>query len=126
MKTVDATAARVSLLQPAPGRGDFVARLQSTPLPVLERQLQTLTPQERVVLDLIVKGDCNKEICRVLGIEITTAKAHTSRIFKKLAVKNRVQAAVFGLWARLLLAAGERADVQPSSAMHDQQPQLAQ
>ncbi len=108
MKTVDAPAVRVSLPQASSARGDFVARLQSTPLPVLEKALLTLTPQERVVLDLIVRGDCNKEICRLLDIEITTAKAHTSRIFKKLAVKNRVQAAVFGLWARLLLAASER------------------
>jgi len=80
---------------------DFVERLRRLPLSELEARLLSLTPQEQVILDFIVGGHCNKEICKALGIEVTTAKAHTSRIFRKLNVKNRVQAAVFRLWSLL-------------------------
>lgn len=83
-------------------RDDFLDVLRAMPLDELTRALNSLTHQERTVLDFLVRGECNKDICRQLDIEITTAKAHTSRIFKKLGVKNRVQAAVFGLWASLL------------------------
>lgn len=81
---------------------DFLAGLKAKPLIELNAALTALTEQERIVLELIVRGHCNKEICNTLDIEITTAKAHTSRIFKKLGVKNRVQAAVFGFWTSLV------------------------
>ncbi len=87
------------------GKDDFLEQLQSKPLQQLEASIASLTHQERVVLEFIVRGACNKDICNTLNIEITTAKAHTSRIFKKLGVKNRVQAAVFGLWTTLLARA---------------------
>jgi len=89
----------------AKGKDDFLEQLQSKPLDVLQAAVSTLTHQEQVVLEFIVRGACNKDICNTLGIEITTAKAHTSRIFRKLGVKNRVQAAVFGLWTSLLARA---------------------
>lgn len=82
--------------------GDFLDQLRREPVADLNARIATLTAQERVILDFIVRGFCNKDICKALAIEITTAKAHTSRIFKKLGVKNRVQAAVLRLWAILL------------------------
>jgi|CXWK01.1.fsa_nt_gi DNA-binding CsgD family transcriptional regulator len=100
-------------------KDDFLEQLQQKPLNVLEAALASLTHQERVVLDFIVRGACNKDICNSLNIEITTAKAHTSRIFKKLGVKNRVQAAVFGLWTSLLMRASkDDASPLPPGTVH--------
>lgn len=52
------------------------------------------TAREEDVLHFLVKGDCNKGIARKLDISATTVKAHVSRIFEKLHVGSRVQAAV--------------------------------
>ena len=98
---------------------DFLEYLKSASLNELNARVAGLTPQERKILDFIVRGHCNKEICKSLGIEITTAKAHTSRIFKKLGVKNRVQAAVMRLWAILLTSqsqTNEGREVCPAGA----------
>jgi DNA-binding CsgD family transcriptional regulator len=90
-------------MAPAIGDMDFLERLKLKTASELSALLDALTPQERVILDHIVQGHCNKQICKALQIEITTAKAHTSRIFRKLDVKNRVQAAVLRLWAMFLM-----------------------
>jgi DNA-binding NarL/FixJ family response regulator len=82
-------------------KGDFLSQLKATPPAELASRIGSLTAQEALILDLIVRGYCNKDISKLLTIEVATAKAHTSRIFRKLSVKNRVQAAVLGLWASL-------------------------
>jgi DNA-binding CsgD family transcriptional regulator len=81
---------------------DFLETLRTAPLGELNVRLASLTPQEQSILGFIVRGHCNKDICRALGIEVTTTKVHASRIFRKLGVKNRVQAAVLQLWTLLL------------------------
>lgn len=81
---------------------DFLAALMAAPPGELKMRIASLTPQERTILDFIVRGACNKDICKALDIEVTTTKVHASRIFKKLGVKNRVQAAVLQLWTLLL------------------------
>jgi len=43
-------------------KDDFLEQLQQKPLNVLEAALASLTHQERVVLDFIVRGACNKDI----------------------------------------------------------------
>ena len=53
-----------------------------------------LSVRELSVLKLLVKGKSNEEIAKELNISIHTAKAHTGNIFRKLSVKDRVQAAV--------------------------------
>jgi len=52
-----------------------------------------LTPKEREILDLIVVGRSNDQIATEQGVSPHTVKAHIYRIYKKLGVKNRVQAA---------------------------------
>lgn len=81
---------------------EFLSFLEGLSLDDLQARMSRLTAQEAVVLDHLVMGHCNKDICRILNIEVTTAKAHLSRIFKKLRVKNRVQAAILRLWTALL------------------------
>ncbi|MCR8634840.1 helix-turn-helix transcriptional regulator [Paenibacillus radicis (ex Xue et al. 2023)] len=50
-----------------------------------------LTPKEKGVIELIVKGCSNLEIAELLFLRETTVKKHVSNIFKKLDVKKRVQ-----------------------------------
>lgn len=51
-----------------------------------------LTPRQREVLALIIKGTPNKEIARALNISETTVRTHATAIFKVLHVSNRTQA----------------------------------
>ena len=63
-----------------------------TPQPGL---LDPLTPREREVFDLVVKGRTNTEIARTLFIAETTAKTHVNHTLDKLALRDRVHAVVF-------------------------------
>jgi NarL family two-component system response regulator LiaR len=51
-----------------------------------------LTPREREVLALLVKGLNNAEIARRLSISTSTSKAHVSNILSKMRVSNRAEA----------------------------------
>ena len=55
-------------------------------------RFETLTPRERDVLALIVKGMGNNEIADKLMIELSTAKSHVSNILSKLEVTSRTEA----------------------------------
>lgn len=52
-----------------------------------------LTPREMQVLELIEKGSSNKEIARVLRIELATVKNHVHQILSKTQSRRRAQAA---------------------------------
>ena len=62
--------------------------------------LARLTPRQRDVLELLVKGQSNKEIARTLDLGEGTVKIHLAALFRNLAVRNRATAAVAG--AKLL------------------------
>lgn len=53
-----------------------------------------LTGREKEILRLIAEGKGNKEISNSLCISLETVKSHTKHIYKKLKVKNRVEAAM--------------------------------
>ena len=55
-----------------------------------------LTPRERDVLQLIVSGGSNKQVARKLGISEKTVKGHLTKLFQRIGVADRTQAA---LWA---------------------------
>lgn len=57
----------------------------------------TLTPRERQVLELVARGDANKEIARHLQISENTVKNHLRNILEKLHLQNRVQAVMYAL-----------------------------
>lgn len=56
--------------------------------------LAPLTTRERAVLHLLVNGLSNREIANVLMVTVNTVKTHLSSIYSKLAVHNRMEAAV--------------------------------
>ena len=53
-----------------------------------------LTYREQQVLEHITKGFTNQEIAEKLGLTIGTIKYYLSQLFKKLHVRNRVQAVI--------------------------------
>jgi len=58
------------------------------------RRIDTLTPQQKVVLRLVVAGKLNKQIAFDLDVSMTTVKAHVSAILSKLQVCSRTQAVI--------------------------------
>ena len=60
----------------------------------IRRRIETLTPQQRVVLGLVVGGKLNKQIAYELDVSMTTVKAHVSAILAKLDVYSRTQAVI--------------------------------
>jgi two-component system nitrate/nitrite response regulator NarL len=57
--------------------------------------IHQLSPREKEILTLIVKGESNKHIARSLEIAETTVKIHVQHILRKLGCSNRVHAAVY-------------------------------
>jgi FixJ family two-component response regulator len=47
-----------------------------------------LTPREREVFELVVRGDVNKQIARALGCTERTVKAHRHQVMEKMHVKS--------------------------------------
>jgi DNA-binding NarL/FixJ family response regulator len=57
----------------------------------------SLTPREREILLLIAGGHGNKQIARLLAISDKTVKSHCGRLFQRIGVSDRTQAAIWAL-----------------------------
>jgi len=53
-----------------------------------------LSDRENDILELIAQGKRNKDIALELGMTLQTVKNHITKIFLKLGVHNRTEAAV--------------------------------
>jgi DNA-binding NarL/FixJ family response regulator len=80
---------------------------QQAPLPVLSQR-------DRDVLTLLAMGWDNAEIARRLDLRPNTVKQNVSRLFEKLGVENRVQAAVYAIRAGV----GDDRDSRSSNGAH--------
>nr|WP_275402459.1 response regulator transcription factor [Streptomyces sp. SID13031] len=67
-----------------------------------KEQVEVLTPREREVLALVGAGLSNAEIAGRLFLVEGTVKAYVSAVLTRLAVKNRVQAAIVAYEAGLV------------------------
>ncbi len=54
-------------------------------------RLDLLTPREREVFDLLLKGMKMKEAAQALHVQPTTISFHTTSLYKKLDIHNRAQ-----------------------------------
>ena len=55
---------------------------------VINERLASLTAREREVLDLLVAGENNKAIARLLNFGYKTAEAHRARLMRKMQARN--------------------------------------
>ena len=72
----------------------FHSLLENPQPPAQSKLPDTLTQRERDVLVLLSRGCVDKEIARLLGISSWTVHEHVKRIFEKLNVHSRVEAAL--------------------------------
>jgi len=73
----------------------LIAHVRASTPEAKRRPSATLSLREREVLALIMEGCDNVEIGERMFLSSSTVKSHVSRVFEKLGVENRVQAAVY-------------------------------
>jgi two-component system nitrate/nitrite response regulator NarL len=56
-----------------------------------------LSPREKSILRCLIEGDSNKSIARKIDIAEATVKVHVKAILRKIRVRNRTQAAIWGV-----------------------------
>jgi DNA-binding NarL/FixJ family response regulator len=100
---IHTVAAGESLLSPSVTR-TVIQRVAGQPAPdaVAEARLDELTARERDVLELMARGLSNSEIAATLVIEESTVKTHVRHILRKLRLRDRVQAVIFGYESGLI------------------------
>ena len=57
-------------------------------LDVVRAHVAALTPREREVFLLVIRGDPNKQVARALGCTERTVKAHRHRVMEKMQVRS--------------------------------------
>ena len=77
----------LAAIERAIARHDVSRKLQSE-LILLRAHIATLTPRERQVFDLVVRGKINKQIAVALGPTERTIKAHRHRVMEKMDVRS--------------------------------------
>jgi RNA polymerase sigma factor (sigma-70 family) len=65
-----------------------VMRGQRTQLDAVRAHIAKLTPREREVFELVIRGKTNKQVANVLGATERTIKAHRHRVMEKLQVQS--------------------------------------
>jgi RNA polymerase sigma factor (sigma-70 family) len=64
------------------------ARGQRDKLDTVRAHIATLTPREREVFELVIRGKTNKQVGKVLGATERTIKAHRHRVMEKMQVQS--------------------------------------
>jgi FixJ family two-component response regulator len=77
-------------------------------LETLRTRLSTLTPRQRQVFEIIVRGKTNKHAARELGSGERTIKAHRQVIMEKMKVKSLVQLVTIAERLGVLQGSGPR------------------
>ncbi len=75
--------------------------------PTSPSQLDSLSPQERRILDLIAQGQTNRQIAEAMFLAEHTVKNYTTTLLRKLKVNNRTEAAIY---ATKMRSAGSESD----------------
>ena len=65
-----------------------VTRSQRDKLDVVRAHIAKLTPREREVFELVIRGKTNKQVANVLGATERTIKAHRHRVMEKMQVQS--------------------------------------
>ena len=59
-----------------------------TKLDMVRAHIAALTPRERQVFELVIRGETNKQSARALGCTERTIKAHRQRVMEKMQVRS--------------------------------------
>jgi FixJ family two-component response regulator len=59
-----------------------------TKLDIVRAHVATLTPREREVFELVIRGQTNKQVANALGATERTIKAHRHRVMEKMQVQS--------------------------------------
>jgi DNA-binding NarL/FixJ family response regulator len=96
-----------ALLDPAVTRA-VVERFAGTPEPdqAAGARLGEISEREREVLLLMVDGRSNREIAGELFISEATVKTHVMAVLRKLGLRDRIQAVIFGYESGLVTPGG--------------------
>jgi FixJ family two-component response regulator len=86
-------------------RHNATYRLKGT-LDAVRSRIATLTPREREVFELVIRGNTNKQVARALGGSERTIKAHRHRAMVKMQVQSLAE----------LVSLAERVGVLDSAA----------
>ncbi|MHB8927550.1 MAG: response regulator [Bacillota bacterium] len=100
VRAVRATARGESLVHPAMARkliegfANLSRARDAQPGAAPAADGNELTPREKDVLELLVKGESNREIAQHLYLSDKTVKQHMTKILRKLGVRSRSQAII--------------------------------
>lgn len=100
-------------LPPSIGYLDRLIRVSGDATPASRAPLARISTRERQILELLAIGKQNKEIAHEFGVELQTVKNSVFRLFRKLGVSNRADAARLApprhtLWTRRFARAAWR------------------
>jgi DNA-binding NarL/FixJ family response regulator len=100
---VGAVARGDALLDPAV-TASVIGQFAALPSPRedLKAQVDQLTAREQEVLGLMASGLSNAEIAGQLVVSEGTAKTHVGHVLRKLGLRDRIQAVIFGYESGLL------------------------
>ncbi|WP_456632237.1 response regulator transcription factor [Bradyrhizobium sp. URHC0002] len=77
----------LAAIERALARHDVSRKLQSE-LNLIGARVAALTPRERQVFDLVIRGKINKQIAFELGSTVRTIKAHRHRVMEKMGARS--------------------------------------
>jgi len=84
-----------------------VTRGLKSKLDVVRAHVAALTPRERQVFDLVIRGDTNKHVARALGCTERTIKAHRHRVMEKMQVRSLPELVSLAVRVGIASAAGQ-------------------
>lgn len=64
--------------------------------------IQDLSPRQKEILDLIVRGFSNADIANRFGISVTVVKEHLTALYRKMSAANRAEAIAIAVRKHLL------------------------
>jgi FixJ family two-component response regulator len=72
----------------------------------IRSRIATLTPRERQVFELVVRGKTNKQVGNALGATERTIKAHRHRVMEKMEVQSLAELVALAERTGVLSVAG--------------------
>jgi DNA-binding NarL/FixJ family response regulator len=96
LHAVRTAASGDALLDPTLTRRLVEAYVRRPPAGAASAMLASLTDRERDVLHELIRGQSNAEIAAGLYLAETTVKTHVAAILRKLGLRDRIQAVIYG------------------------------